>query len=484
LGKTLSDNVFVEVLNTIEKRLPYKDGPTGRAILHFLFSGCIKFDRWTVPTPYVLDQEYRFQFERFLNYLANSVEDSTNTARFFADQIKWDLFDLLDSTSNYNSSQLEKLSQLEIRLDRIVKPNSKDKLQEYEEIFYACKRIIDGVRNNSLTTKISTRLPVIPVISPIKLNTHYKNMNLIVNFTPHFVNTAHTFVNVEDDSIAVPLTSSQWQNGHCDISIEIQGLYDPTLPVKSLISGPETYQFENWPRVFVDSYEVIDSIIWQLRHEQNAIGKWILLPNDIASIEWELFSNQGRIDWILQGPPGSIIRVMPKTSSVTEVEIDLDKKIQWYTRCKIIAEAFLGTGECNEALFWLNVAIEALFDRRSCDICNDRQLNYESLSGGKTYWERAEDVIKQQFPELSGKIQWPETATGMPSWFAKIRFLAKHVKFKSSEKEILAKYSIISKHRNALFHGARESNVSVNDTEEALRAFCWLEDNFRLVEEH
>ncbi len=481
LGKSLPDEVFIEVLNAIEARLPYKDGPTGRSIIRFLFSGCIKFDRWTVPTPYVLNPEYRFQFERFLNYLTLSTEDNTNTARFLADKVKWDLFDLLNGTSDYDKLNLNSINEIKSRLESIDIPKSTNKLREFEEIFNGCQKIINAVLSKSLKTKITTRLPVIPVITPVKINTQFKGMQLTVFFTPHFVNSGHNFVNVEEGAIAVPLTSSQWQNGHCDINIEIQGLYDPALPEKALIPGQES-QINNWPRVFVDTYEILDSIIWKLRQEENAIGKWILLPNDIASIEWELSTNQDRIDWVLQGPPGSVIQVMPKESAITEIKVNLENKISWHKRCKIISDAFLGTGECNEALFWLNVATEALFEQRALDICNRKQLSFESLSGGKTYWERADDVIKQQFPELEGKIQWPESAPGVPSWFAKIRYLGKHVNLRASGKEIQAKYSIISKHRNALFHGVKEGKVGLDDTEEALKAYSWLEDNFCLAD--
>ena len=67
---------------------------------------------------------------------------------------------------------------------------------------------------------------------------------------------------------------------------------------------------------------------------------------------------------------------------------------------------------------------------------------------------------------------------GNPSWFAKIKYLSKKVPFSISLNEILARYGMINKHRNALFHGDSTHVLTAEEAEVALKAFLWLEDNF------
>ena len=66
--KETSEETFLERLEAIEGRLPYPDGPTGRAILFFLYCGCIKFDRW-MATPYLIKSSYRETFDKFVSML-------------------------------------------------------------------------------------------------------------------------------------------------------------------------------------------------------------------------------------------------------------------------------------------------------------------------------------------------------------------------------------------------------------------------------
>jgi len=93
MARVFEPSVFLEVLSAIEKYLPIDHGGTiVKSTKRFLFAGCLKFDRWNPPTPYVLDSEMRTSFDRFLSALLLSEKDTSNTSGFLAKSV--------DSTQN------------------------------------------------------------------------------------------------------------------------------------------------------------------------------------------------------------------------------------------------------------------------------------------------------------------------------------------------------------------------------------------------
>lgn len=478
LYSSISEERFLEVLCAIEKRLPPSSGPTGISIRQFLYCGCLKFNRWNTPTPYVLNRDSRVYFDRFVSSLQVSEPDTINTAKFIVDQILWDLYLLLDRKPLNNAQMIEKeINLIESKLKAIIPPQSPNKLEEFDKQYSKCEAIINGAYNNDLTTIIKTRLPVNPVREPYVITTHWNSIEAKVLLTPNWVEPQNSFVQGEN-LVAIPVSSSQWQHGYCDVIITVKTLLDPAKGKTPLAATPnQETPFQEWPSIFIDTFNIIDSIVWKLREEQTVPGKWILYPNDIAATECTIKNNNCVIDWILKGPPGSV-EYTNKKPETKELQINITQKTEWHIRCKILAETFLNSGEINEALFWLNVGIEAFFDKRTREICASHSIDHELLSSGKAYWERAEEVVVNQCPELANKIKWPESAVGSSSWYTKIRFLNNKVPLKENHSLILSKYRDINKHRNTLFHGVEEVDMNITTALEALAAFNWLEDNF------
>jgi hypothetical protein len=145
---------------------------------------------------------------------------------------------------------------------------------------------------------------------------------------------------------------------------------------------------------------------------------------------------------------------------------------------------YLEVGETNEALFWINVGVEALFQHRFRQISqtiNDPEL-FDELSSPKAYWHEAEEVVREQFPELADRISWPGT-TKHVSVYQKLKYLYRRVSMKTSVNEMISNYSKVSKNRNALFHGATEKRLPVNAVEKAISSFDWIVENFTLTED-
>ncbi|MHB8172811.1 MAG: hypothetical protein ACYDG6_15000 [Thermincolia bacterium] len=476
LASSIPEEQFLEVLDSIKWRLPFRSGSAAKSVSMFLYCGCLKFDRWVTPTPYVLVPSNRERLRRFVEALCQSEEDNMNSARFIADQIKSDIFSLLDRQPFSKVHEIP-LGEMVERLQNTKVPNNHLKKAEFNQIADECLNIISSAEKGTLTTRIQTRLPVTPVTGPCVINTVWNGIQIKVFFRPVFSNPPNSFVEY-GGGVAIPLASSQWQNGYCEVIIELSALDDFAAGREALAGNPSIEgAFTEWPGIFVDTFDILDSVIWKLRESQQTQGKWILLPSDIAEIKWELTADTITLGPIIKGPPG-VVKVTSPVIDTQELSIDIYPPTKWHMRCRILAENYISTGETNEALFWLNVGTEALFEERVNEICNKFFIDPQSLSSSKSYWERAKDVVTAQFPELANKIEWPEAALGVPSWFTRIRYLGKLVDLRYNASEVLKRYSEVNKYRNTLFHGVREGKISMEDTKKALESFIWLEDNF------
>lgn len=218
LAESIAEEQYIKVLDAIKCRLPYRKGQIGNSISMFFFCGCLKFDRWITPTPYVLNPRDREYFDRFINELSLSEEDNRNTARFLVDQIKWDLFSLIDRRSPSSIGE-HALNELEERLSSIKSPKLHQKKNEFEQIATECLVIITATRKNTLITTIQTRLPVTPVIHPLKIDTVWNDVQTTATFEPIFFNPQNSFVNFEG-GVAIPTTPSQWQHGYCEVTLD------------------------------------------------------------------------------------------------------------------------------------------------------------------------------------------------------------------------------------------------------------------------
>src|SRR6267143_4480567 len=93
----ISDELYVELLDALEEGVPYSSGRLQRSAPAFFFAGCLHFDRWTVPTPYIVSENSGTILERFITALERSEPGSAeNSARFRADHAKSQIYSLLD----------------------------------------------------------------------------------------------------------------------------------------------------------------------------------------------------------------------------------------------------------------------------------------------------------------------------------------------------------------------------------------------------
>ena len=138
---------------------------------------------------------------------------------------------------------------------------------------------------------------------------------------------------------------------------------------------------------------------------------------------------------------------------------------------------YLELGDTNEALFWVNVAVEALIIRRFQEIealVGSPGLA-EELGSPKEFWADAEEMLAQQYPCMAGKVKWPSSQIHV-SLFGKIKALCRRVPMQATHKEIIKQYRVISGERNDLFHGKMGGRTSVETVLKAFDALKWINE--------
>jgi len=245
-----------------------------------------------------------------------------------------------------------------------------------------------------------------------------------------------------------------------------------------------TLPFDGWPKGFTITFSIVHDLAWIVRLEYEGEKQWVPAPRDFTRIEWEVRSSaRERIEWKLKGSPGALLKGFTPSEEVKVIKLDALESVTWYARCRSLAAMYLEIGETNEALFWLNVGVEALFESRfqAIALTLGKPDLKEELGSSRAFWDLAKDVVAEQFPDVADRIEWPETEA-YASMYKRVKYLYKMTSMKTSVKETLSHYSKVSKHRNALFHGTTEERLPIDVVKKAMGSFDWLEQNFALAE--
>ncbi|MGI9278287.1 MAG: hypothetical protein ACR2PX_01460 [Endozoicomonas sp.] len=92
-----TESEYLEILEMVERNIPFKKDNANLSLCLFLYSGCLKFDRFTVPTPYVFNPENNKLYYRFLEALIKAEKGlSHNTLSFSLKKIKGQVYEKFD----------------------------------------------------------------------------------------------------------------------------------------------------------------------------------------------------------------------------------------------------------------------------------------------------------------------------------------------------------------------------------------------------
>lgn len=476
-----SEEEYLDMLEKIRKYIRGSCSSPRLYLLHFLYSGCLKFDRFIPPTPFVVSQAQHRHFNSFLQALIKAENDSPiNTARFMLHAVRGRIYRENDGIP-LRSIAPSIIEGYRREVENIPEPNLPAKRHEFLDEKKRCLAIIDGLADASLVTMIKTRIPFILHASKLSIMFKWKDINVMMNATPTFTHSSGSFVTSE--GAIQQVGPSRWQTGHTDLELRFEALIDCDAFEEPLhgLHGEER-PIDGWPKCFSEAFHIIRDVAWRLRLEHGGERQWIPAPRDIGDIEWEInSSSQNSIECKKKCSPAALMRIfIPSTECLTVDLGDLSEPL-WSEQCRSLAIMYFEMGQREESLFWLNVGVEALFEERFREI--GEMPGFESLekdlSSPKTFWAQSEEIVAAQFPDLAGKINWPAKEVHV-SIFAKLKFLHNTVSMKTTLKDLQRRYSQIQKHRNSLFHGRRTSAVSVEVVTKAIESFDWINQNFKV----
>lgn len=474
----ISDEELEGMLDAISDSIPFRKDSQNQSLELFLYAGCTRFNRWFSPSPYVVPPEFRSRFRKFVDALKRvELGNPTNCSAFEIHAIKDELFHRFEGQP-VKALDPGLLNQLERRLTAVRAPLNEAKLTEFLVQKKELKTIFQGMRDGSLRTELKFEVPYILHRRTLTLTFLWKNISIRMEIAPVFRQSGETFVNVEGAAISVG--ASRWQSGTSKIKMSLFALIDGSAYTERL-QAIEGHQFpvEGWPRSFNLAFEVFYQVAWQLRVTHGGEPDWVPAPRDLSHLEFCISTaTGGTFGQVIKGSPASLIELFCPLEELLEIDIGELKPLKWSVECRSRAKMYLELGDTNEALFWLNVGVEALIADRFVEI--EASTGIVGLAGElgspKAFWAEAEETLSKQFPELADKVKWP-TADVHVSIFGKLKALYKKVHMLTLVDDLIKRYRAISSKRNDLFHGRLSARVSIETITAAFNAFDWMDSN-------
>lgn len=481
-GRYLSDDQFAAIFEALlARRLP-KETKFLDCYRAFLYAGCVRFDRWFAPSPFVVAPTQKCRFAKFSKAFAFQERHTpTNSPVFEIHRIQDEVFSRFGLLSSPHA-EAKQVNEILNRLDQVPTPKDPVKANEFSKIKNDLVLILIGIRDRILKSILKFKLPYIIHVESLTVSFLWRGSHCLAHLTPHFQESGEGFLAVEQGSVMIPEGSSRWTSGTAEVTIEVARLIDGSAYTESLQKLlTHDSPVDGWPQSFTAAFEIITDLTWHLREHHNAQHNWIPAPRDLSHLEYSLVSSAGEaIIWIVKGSPASTMRVFRPSERSVELKLGEIGSISWHQECRSRAVMYLELGDTNEALFWVNVGVEALISQRFNEIENSTGIDglVDDLMSPRQFWHEAEEIVSRQFPNLAGKVNWP-AAERHTSVFTRIKALYRRVPMQVNRDELLSKYRQVQRRRNALFHGTEADRVSVDEVVDALRALRWMEENMQ-----
>ncbi|MBO3744906.1 hypothetical protein J5X84_02420 [Streptosporangiaceae bacterium NEAU-GS5] len=453
-----------------------------KSVHKFLYYGMAEFDRWIPPTPIVVEPGMNDRFLRFFEIFKRSVPaDDPNLAAPLLRQLQTQLFASHAITlAGYPNTDQDELPRLQAEIAAVAIPEppylraSASELQQ--KLLAAC----DGIRAGTVRSILSTTLPHAVVRAPFAGKGTWRGVEFAYQLQPEAGHAEGMTVSPDLAVSAVGLTRNP--TGSCSVTIEVSGLIDHAAWTPYL-AGPSATAAEihtGQPFVQTFLFYLLTDLIAELQTEESDFVDelWTLTPRDIVALE-------------IQAPAGpysliTISQLMLSTWRVVQVPADVQQRDvpdlqppSYWMACRRHARGYLSLGATREALLWLNMATEALIDERIAAFTDAVPALGQNMTGARLLFQDAEDALVAQFPDMAGRVRWPEREV-QPSRFAQLKALYHHLDLGGTYSKAKTYYSRISRSRNAVIHGRNTGLVPVEDVEKGLQALQWLDENLRL----
>ena len=279
-----SDDFYLDTLRKIQGIIPFRKPKQNISLSLFLYAGCLHFDRWFTPSPFIVCPYLSERFDMFLNALIKvEGNDSQNTPTFQVYSLKNELYAQFDECP-IDKVNNEKLDDIESRINSIRIPLHPVKQEEFVTVRNELLTIINALRKRTLRTIFKTRLPYVLSRSPLRLSFKWRQIPIKMLTSPIFKPSGETFVNIIP---AIDATgASRWQTGTSEIEIEFAALIDSDSYTESLQTiENHDRPVQGWPKGFTLVFLVVHEVVWRLRFEHDYRQHWIPAPRDIADVE-------------------------------------------------------------------------------------------------------------------------------------------------------------------------------------------------------
>lgn len=482
----IDPDTFVAALNAIEGKLPFESEHKNADARRFLWSGCRKFDRWFVPSPYVVPDSYSELQERFALALQKAEgAKGENSAVFLVHLVRNRLYKTFNNRPlPLDELSIEEIYKLKTDLSNITPPIGLNKAPEFQTETKFVLDLLGAIQRGSLTTHCEFAVPYPLVKSTLNFDLIWQDIPIKGRLIPNFLSPKEYLVQTSPPSVMVPKSATRWQFGTTKIELNFNALIDHSAKVAPLQLPMEPRATDGWPNIFKIAFQVLYEVCWLLQQRKEYIGTWTPSPADLGGINYwiEIEPNRKCCEVHKSNPAFTGIGFVPTTEGNEQcVHFGALSPTPWHLKCRILAEQYLELGDTREALFWLNVGVESFLNEKMSSLADEAHIsiNMDDVTGSPSYWDNAKELFTQHFPDLVDQIQWPETVPHV-SMFRRLKYFTKHVKLAKSARDISSRYSKIQRDRNALFHGDNDAPISAEDVKAAVESFDWLAENFKL----
>lgn len=442
------------------------------ALGEFLVHGAFSYDRFVGLRPKVADEEQYEMFCRFLNTLQRmDGKYIGRTAFFHLEKIRWDIYRKC-SLKPYNEGMEDFLAQCEKNVQEIpVQANDTNVASHLEKQKEYLFELIKNLRNGVIRTVIHTTLPYKLTNTDATIRLNLDGVEVKVKTSHHSQGSSIPITQVSEGSTMVTTGPSKWTTTTCELEIEAHCLADILEERPKVILREGLDEGGYWTSLFDFAYKVACAIWTYVTQQDDVLGAWPPLPNDIQYLDCRVYTGSVVYDHEFSTNPALVYHFNSLKKPALEIEIGEVTKPRWSVYTYMFAKVYAESGQLKESLFWLNVSVEALaeeFIRKTAT--TDEML--AKIEGDEHKFDTAEEILSLQFPEMRGKVKWPDTVIHT-SVFTKLKRAVKLSGIGVDQKEVMKKYSQVNAKRNTLFHG-NEAVITVDDVKIAFGAYDWL----------
>jgi len=473
--ESLTEEEFVALLEPLERQglglLAGADGP----MLRFLFFGCVKFDRWSLSP--VVKPEHERLFVRFLDALVEAepiAHGNVPLLRLRALKTTiYESFAVRDRNGRARAVEADAVSAMESVVRGIAAPPNKHQRSAFDDARDQLLATCVALTSSTVVLELETSLPHAVVRRAFEGSGHWRGMNFEYRLTPQA--SAVEGWTSHGATIAAA-GATRWPSGSCSVVLKIFDLVDHAAWTPSLTANPDPpgSPLDGQPLSLTLAFELCTDLIARLQETSPdwVDSLWVLTPRDISTLSLRTRTGASTLVHIPRLSLGGW-RISGATAEVTRQDVlDLSSEEHW-KRCRRQAKAYLALGATREALIMLNMGVESLLEIRMTDLSRQHPELAKQLTSSKLTFQRAEEIVTAQFPEMSGKVAWPE-GDSPPTRWAQLKALYRHLPLRGTHGEAKSAYARISKGRNALIHGTDDRLAMVADVEEGLRSLDWL----------